>query len=150
MLGPNLLEGARMGELEDKLAKFFGREKEVKLAYLFGSAVKEKTGGLSDVDVGVYLDDSLVGEERFKLQLRLISELTSLLGSEKVDLIIMNDAPTVLNFEIIKSNRLLLARSGFDRVKFEHRVISRYLDRRYYDERNAEEFMRVVAERGLA
>ena len=146
----NLLEGAHMEEREDKLAKFFAREREVKLAYLFGSVVEEKTGGLSDVDVGVYLDDSLTGEERFKLQLELIAGLTSLLGTEKIDLIVMNDAPTALNFEIIKSNRLLLTRSGFDRVKFEHRVISRYLDRRYYDERSAEEFVKRVAERGLA
>ena len=139
-----------MNQLGKKLAKFFERERKVKLAYLFGSAVKGKTGGLSDVDVGVYFDDSLTGEERFKLQLELIAGITSLLGTKKIDLIVMNDAPTALNFEIIKSNRLLLTRSGFDRVKFEHRVISRYLDRRYYDERSAEEFAKRVAERGLA
>lgn len=136
--------------LEEKIKRLLGREKHVKLAYLFGSAARGRIGKLSDVDIGVYLDESLTPEKRFDLQLRLMSELASLLGTNKVDLVVMNDANIPLNFEIIKSNHLVFARPEFDRVEFEHQVMSRCLDRRYYDERSAEEFVRKVAEEGLS
>jgi len=40
----------------------------------------------------------------FALQLKLISELTSLLKTNKIDLVVMNEALVSLNYEIIKAN----------------------------------------------
>jgi len=40
----------------------------------------------------------------FALQLKLISELTSLLKTNKIDSVVMNEAPVSLNYEIIKAN----------------------------------------------
>ncbi|MFQ6130352.1 MAG: nucleotidyltransferase domain-containing protein [Candidatus Hadarchaeaceae archaeon] len=135
---------------KEKIKKLLGRERYVELAYLFGSAARGELGKLSDVDVAVYLDESLSSEERFKLQLRLMGELASVLQTNRVDLIVMNEAPLPLQFEIIKSNRPILTRPEFDRVEFEHAIMSRYLDRRYHDERSADEFMRKVSKEGLA
>lgn len=136
--------------LEEKIKELLGQERHVELAYLFGSAARGGIGKLSDVDVAVYLDESLSSKERFKLQLRLIGELASALKTNKVDLIVMNEASLPLQFEIIKSNRPILTRPEFDRVEFEHAIMSRYLDRRYHDERSADEFMRKVSKEGLA
>jgi predicted nucleotidyltransferase len=68
--------------------------------------------------------------ERFNLQLKLISELTRILKTDRIDLVIMNDAPISLNYEIIKANHPLLVRDEGNRIDFEHRILSRYLDRR--------------------
>ena len=119
---------------EDKrVVEFLNKQMHVKLAYLFGSVAEGKEGKLSDVDIAVFLDESLSKPERFNLQLKLISGLTSILKTDRVDLVIMNDAPLSLNYEIIKANHPLVVRNKGEKIEFEHGILSRYLDRRYYE-----------------
>lgn len=132
-----------------RVVEFLSKQEHIKLAYLFGSVAEGKEGKLSDVDLAVFLDESLSKKEIFNLQLKLISELTSILKIDKVDLVIMNDAPLSLNYEIIKANHPLLVRDEGKKIDFEHGILSRYLDRRYYDKRWAAEFLKKVAERGI-
>ena len=132
-----------------RVVEFLSKQEHVKLAYLFGSVAEGKQGKLSDVDLAVFLDESLSKKERFNLQLKLISDLTSILKTDTVDLVIMNDAPLSLNYEIIKANHPLLVRDEGKKIDFEHGILSRYLDRRYYEKRWASEFLKRVAERGI-
>ncbi len=136
-------------DIYTKLRKFFNKQEHVRLAYLYGSAAKGKGGKLSDVDIAVFIDESLDKKERFNLQLKLISELTGVLNTDKVDLVIMNDSPLSLKYEIIKANHHLLVRDEGERIDLEHGILSRYLDRRYYEKRWAAEFLRKVAEKGI-
>jgi len=144
----NKLEKA-LTEPGKRVVGFLSKQEHVKLAYLFGSVAEGKQGKLSDVDLAVFLDESLSKKERFNLQLKLISDLTSILKTDKVDLVIMNDAPLSLNYEIIKANHPLLVRDEGKKIDFEHGILSRYLDRRYYEKRWASEFLKRVAERGI-
>ncbi|MEA3255825.1 MAG: nucleotidyltransferase domain-containing protein [Candidatus Altiarchaeota archaeon] len=137
-------------EVMDKLSRFFRGQKEVRVAYLFGSVASGKTGPLSDVDVGVFLDESLSKKKRFMLNLRLISEISGILKTDRVDIVIMNDVPVSLNYEIIKSNQPVYTRDESERVDIEHGILSKYLDRRYYDKRGADVFIKKVADRGLS
>lgn len=132
-----------------ELNEFFKKQSGVKLAYLFGSSAKGEKGKLGDIDIAVLLDESLSRKERFKLELELISELTSLLKTNSVDLAVMNDAPLSLNYEIIKANYPILVRDRAEKIDFEHGVLSNYLDRRYYETRAATEFLKKVAENGI-
>jgi len=134
---------------EKRVVKFLSKQKYVKLAYLFGSVAEGKEGKLSDVDIAIFLDESLSKSERFHLQLKLISGLTSIMKTDRIDLVIMNDAPLSLNYEIIKANRPLLVRDKEEKIDFEHGILSRYLDRRYYEKRWSAGFLRKVAERGI-
>ncbi|MGC9336909.1 MAG: hypothetical protein ACP5EQ_02285 [Candidatus Cloacimonadia bacterium] len=52
-----------------------------------------------------------------------------------MDLVIMNDAPLSLNYEIIKANHSLFVRDRGEKIDFEHGILSRYLDRKYYEKR---------------
>ena len=61
------------------IVKFLSKQERVELAYLFGSVAEGNAGKLSDIDLAVFLDESLSKKERFNLQLKLISELTSIL-----------------------------------------------------------------------
>ncbi|CAD6494064.1 MAG: Nucleotidyltransferase domain protein [Candidatus Argoarchaeum ethanivorans] len=128
---------------------FLSKQEHVRLAYLFGSVAEGKQERLSDVDLAVFLDESLSKNERFNLQLKLISDLTGILKTDKVDLVIMNDAPLSLNYEIIKANHLLLVRDEEKKIDLEHGILSRYLDRRYYEKRWTAELLKRVAERGI-
>ncbi len=139
----------KTSELDNKLMDFLSKQDNVKLAYLFGSAASGKAGKLSDIDIAVMLDESLGKKEGFDLQLRLISDISSILKTDKIDLVVINDAPLSLKFEIIKANHPLFVRDRAEKVDFEQRVMSRYLDRRYYEKRAASEFLKKVAARGI-
>lgn len=134
---------------DKRLLEFLDKQEYVKLAYLFGSVAGGKSGKLSDVDIAVFLDESLKRRDMFNLQLKLISELTSILKTDKLDLVIMNDAPLTLNYEIIKANCTILVRDEEKKIDFEHGILSSYLDRRYYEKRWASEFLKKVAEGGI-
>jgi len=130
------------------LAEYFGKQKEVKLAYLFGSAAKGTEGKLSDIDIGVYLDEKLSKSKRFDIRLKLISEISSVLKTDKIDVVVMNDSPTHLNYNIIKYGKIL--KSSQMRAKTEFNILKRYLDMSYYIKRHTELAIKRIAERGLS
>ncbi len=138
-----------LSEQYNRLADFFSTQEHVRLAYLFGSVAKGKAGKLSDVDIAVLLDESLNKKQRFDLQLELISDISKLLKTDKIDLVVINEAPLSLKFEIIKANYPLFIRDRMEKIDFEQMVMSRYLDRRYYEKRASSEFLKKVAVKGI-
>ena len=133
---------------KEKVREFLNKQKHVKLAYLFGSVAEGKEGKLSDVDIAVFLDESLSKKERFDLQLKLISGLTGILKTDRIDLIIMNDAPLLLKYNIIKHGKIL--KDNIEtRVKVESRILSDYLDMKYYIDRHTDLAIERIAKKGL-
>ena len=53
---------------EKRVVEFLSTQERVKLAYLFGSVAEGREGKLSDVDLAVFLDESLSKKEKFSLQ----------------------------------------------------------------------------------
>jgi hypothetical protein len=131
---------------EEEVRKYLQKQDQIKLAYLFGSVVREEQGKLSDVDIAVFLDESLGKKERWNLELSLIADLGDILQADRVDLVVMNDAPNSLNFEVIKANHPLLIRDENFKVDLEQYIMSRYLDRQYYDQRWAENLLKKIVE----
>lgn len=131
---------------EKEVKEFLQKQDHVKLAYLFGSIALQKAGKLSDVDLAVFLDESLDKKEKFRIKLRLIADLEDILKIDRLDLVIMNDAPLSLNFEIIKANYPLFIRNKDLKVDLEQYIMSRYLDRQYYDKRWADNLIKKTAE----
>jgi len=131
-----------------KLVEFFEKKGKVNLAYLFGSTSRGDKGKLGDFDLGILLDESLGKYERFQFQLKLLYDLVSILKTDKVDLIIMNDAPLSLNYNIIKDG-ILLKDDEEKRINFEKNIISKYLDRKYYIDRHARIAINRIARQGL-
>ncbi|WP_319508855.1 nucleotidyltransferase domain-containing protein [uncultured Methanolobus sp.] len=132
------------------LKEFFQNEEYVELAYLFGSVSEGKAGVLSDIDIGVYLSGSLTKSQRNHKRIELIGSLTTLLKSDSVDLLVINDTSPVLSFEIIKPNVLIHARDHSLRVDVEHRIMSTYLDWKYYEDRLNQNLLKRIMEQGLA
>ena len=132
------------------LEKFFQEHDCVELAYLFGSAAKNKAGVLSDIDIGIYLSAGMAKAQRNQKRLELIAKLTTVLKNDKIDLLIINDTPPVLNFEIIKPNVLVLARDHDLKLDVEQRIMSRYLDRKYHEDFLNRTLMKKIMEKGLA
>jgi len=126
----------------EQLKSFFKDKKYVIAAYLFGSHAGGRVSPLSDVDIGVLFDETLSKKLRLKLKLDLLGELSKLLKSDKVDLVVMNDASISLNYEII-NGEVLFERDRVERVFFESKILAKYLDRRYYDKRSLDAFLEI-------
>jgi hypothetical protein len=131
-----------------KIMEFLSEQECVKLAYLFGSVAEGKEGKLSDLDLAVFLDESLSKKERFNQQLTLVSELTGLLKTDRIDLVIMNDAPLLLNYNIIKHGKILKDDTE-TKVRVESGIVSGYLDMKYYMDRHTDLAIKRIAKRGL-
>ena len=101
--------------------------------YLFGSRVSGEVGPLSDYDIAVYCDNSLVhgnggAGSRTDLRLGLAADLGTALRSDRVDLVILNivDAPA-LKYNIIVTGCLLFERND-SRLLIEPRIMNEYFD----------------------
>jgi len=122
----------KMQGIVKKLESVFDRHDFVRVAYLFGSAAQGKAGPLSDVDVGVFMDKRLDKKKMNRKKLMLVNEISDALNTDNFDLVVMNDAPLLLNYNIIKNGRVL--KPGKERVQLETSLMSRYLDRKFYDD----------------
>jgi uncharacterized protein len=116
------------GERRRELAELFERQPDVVVAYLFGSQARGDPGQLSDVDLAVWLDDHPEPGRRLSRQLGLTAEVASLLGTDEVELAVLNGAPPLLAQRVIRDGELLAERSTMTRVRLETEAIIRYLD----------------------
>jgi predicted nucleotidyltransferase len=101
--GPAMLLDA---ERRRALAELFGRHPDVVAAYLFGSQARGDAGPLA----------------------ALSAEAGSLLGTDDVELVVLNGAPPLLAQRVIRDGELLAERSALTRVRLETEAIIRYLD----------------------
>jgi len=138
-----------MTQYKKELTEYFSSKDNVILAYLFGSTVRGDAGRLSDVDIGVLLDEKIPKKDRFDLELKLISDIAILIKKNKIDLIILNESPLLLAYNIIKSG-VILKSDEVERVKFETKILSMYLDEKYYIKRHTDETLKRVAEVGFS
>lgn len=117
-------------------------------AYIFGSEAKGTSGLLSDIDVAVFIHKGVNKAERFDLRLRLSNELSAIMN-KTVDLVVLNDSPVPLSYEIIRHGKLIFCDDKSAKVDMEVAILSKYLDRRYYDKRHAELTLQKIASGGF-
>jgi len=97
-------------------------------AMLFGSQATGNAGPLSDVDVAVWADPALERSGRFDLRLELMRVASRALHTDEVDLIILNDAPPLLQHRALRDAQRLVERDPRARVRLETRAMLDYLD----------------------
>jgi hypothetical protein len=100
-----------------------GRD-DVAFAYLFGSMAGGELTPLSDVDIALYLTGGRFSDKR----LEILGDLNDILGTDKVDLVILNSAPQGLKARIIRSRVILADNLPFVRHGFESLNIRAYMD----------------------
>jgi predicted nucleotidyltransferase len=102
----------------------------VVFAYLFGGAGRNDLKPLSDVDVAVYLDETANPVDG---RLEVVGAVTSHLGTDEVDVVVLNTAPTALAGRILGSRRVILDREPFRRHRFESQALREFLDFRLFE-----------------
>lgn len=130
------------------LAEVLGRNKVV-FAYLFGSQARGQAGSGSDVDIAVYLNEGLDKGERFDLRLRLIVDLSVILQTDGVGLVLLRDIPLFFQYRIVKEGKLIFCKDELQRIRFEFRMMSLFFNRQYYYRRHKRFLIAQVAREGI-
>lgn len=97
-------------------------------AILIGSQARGTAGPLSDVDLAVWHDPKLDTRGRFDLQLALAGDAGRALGTDEIDVVMLNHAPPLLQHRAIRDGKRLVERDHDERVRLETRAILDYLD----------------------
>ncbi len=95
------------------LSDFFLRDSNVIFAYLFGGMVKARPNPLSDVDLAVYVKDMKKPD-----YLEMFGRIADILGTDEIDLVILNNAPLSLAGRILQGRRVLVDKKPFVRHLF--------------------------------
>ncbi len=122
-------------ETEKKLREFFSaglkfeqkNHENINLAYLFGSYAKGRITPLSDVDVGVLLDDKIDPKVYFDIQLDLSDQLSSYLNKE-VEVVILNRADPRLSYQVMKYGKIVFEKDRNLKADFERKALNIYFD----------------------
>ncbi len=129
------MDASVLSRLQARAGELFAAEPAIAIAYLFGSQARGDAGPLSDVDVAVLLDKGAPLQDTLALRLRLIEAIGRMLRIESVDVVILNDAPYLLQHRVIRDGKVLYCADELGRVRYEFRVLRDYLDFRYYEDR---------------
>ena len=131
-------------DLDDRigaLVRTWSADPDLAAIYLFGSRAGRQAGPRSDVDLAVVLSEELDADARWRKRLALLSDAYQRLGTEAVDLVVLEDAPTPLGHRVLKRGRLLSDTQPRRRATVAERILRQYLD---------EAYLRRVLDAGLA
>jgi predicted nucleotidyltransferase len=125
----------------DALVRAWSDDPDLAGIYLFGSRTGARAGPRSDVDLAVALREGLDADTRWRKRLALLADACRRLGTDAVDLIVLEDAPAPLGHRILKHGRLLSDLDPRRRAAVAERILRHYLD---------EAYLRRVLDAGLA
>lgn len=123
------------------LAGVWASDPDIAAIYLFGSRAGSHPGPRSDVDLAIVLRTGLDDTARWQKRLDLTADACRRLGTDAVDLVLLEDAPTVLGQRVLARGVLLADREPRRRVQVAERIMRQYLD---------EAYLRRVLDAGLA
>lgn len=118
-------------ELERRLIRALRARGEIQEAYLFGSRASGRAQAHSDIDVAVRVDaGALHRGPWYGYAAELTAHLMAALGSNDVDVVILNGAPPVLYHRVLRDGRRILSRDPRATAAHEGYALSRYCDYR--------------------
>lgn len=111
-----------------RLTKTLSAFPEIAAVYLFGSFARGNVRRGSDVDVAILTRSPSSARRRSRSRSEYAAAVSGALGCDRVDVVVMNDAPVVLRHEIFRDGKLLFVRDRAGLSRF--RVLSsrEYLD----------------------
>ena len=114
--------------IEDMLPKaetYLQSRPDILFAYLFGGLARGKPLPLSDVDIAVYLRETV---DSFEKKLEILGKLTDLLETDEIDLVMLNEAPLTLRMKVLENKRIIVDNDPFLRHEYESLTMREYFD----------------------
>jgi len=115
-------------DLERQLARALASRDEVLEAYLFGSRASGRAQAHSDMDVAVFVDELALRRQDYGYTAQLTAHLMASLGSNEIDVVVLNRAPPLLYHRVLRDGRRVLARDLRATTTREGYALSRYCD----------------------
>lgn len=101
---------------------------EVQAALLFGSRATGRARTDSDIDVALLLDLTHAPNDPSARARRLLGALALELAADRIDLVVLNEAPPALAFQILKYGRVAFERERTFLHRLRVRVYSQHAD----------------------
>ncbi|HIE12162.1 MAG TPA: nucleotidyltransferase domain-containing protein [Desulfotomaculum sp.] len=117
--------GVELGSALSRLRELF-RQNGAALAYLFGSHALDEAEASSDIDIAILLDQTPEG--LYAAYRRIMLGLQEALQTERFDLVLLNDAPPTLQFEVVCHGRPIYSRNEQVLNDFEMSAIRKFQD----------------------
>lgn len=130
--------------LVDRLSAF----PEVVAVYLFGSFARGKPRKMSDVDIAVLTADRS-GNPGSSRHLDYIVAASKALGTDRLDLVILDSAPIALRHAVFRDGKLLFVRNPRVLAQFREESLRQYLDTVPLRAEYAAAFFRRIREHGF-
>jgi len=100
-------------------------QQEILFAYLFGSLARGNPTPLSDIDIAVFLIEGVDPAEK---KMDILGHLVELVGTDEIDLVILNTAPLSLAGRILKNRKVIADTAPFLRHRYESLTLREYFD----------------------
>ena len=97
-------------------------------AYLHGSYAEGCPTPLSDIDFAILFPDDVPDNEYARCEMALGGELSDLLGSDRVDVKALNNAPLFFQAQVIAKGRLIYVGDDEARAWWQWRTMSEWMD----------------------
>lgn len=107
----------------DFLTDFFMNDRNIIFAYVFGGLLKDRLNPLSDVDLALYVKDTKELD-----YLGMFSDIANILGTDEIDLVILNSAPLALTGRILQNRKILIDKDPFLRHQYESLILRKFFD----------------------
>jgi hypothetical protein len=98
------------------------------IVYLFGSRAIGKASRLSDIDIGVVLNESPSWRDTRALYQGLYGILSELYPHSKLDIVFLQTASLSLQYSAIKEGKTLFEKDPQFTADYEESIIKQYLD----------------------
>ena len=115
----------RLTKISKAIYKALNKEENIILAYIYGSTAREKEHPFSDIDIAILLKEPSIDKT-----IKIHSILTDSLG-EKVDTLLLNLAPPILKYQVIKNGIRIISKNEEARIAFESKALSEGLDENF-------------------
>ncbi len=118
----------------------FCADNNVKLALLFGSVAQGRARPDSDIDLALLIERSCFPRESFlrgRFKRRMVRELSALLRTSLLDLVILNQASPLLRHQIARTCEVLYEKSPGDFADYASLALRQHNDARLFYELDA-------------
>jgi predicted nucleotidyltransferase len=116
-------------DVYDRVRAILQPKVEILEAYVFGSVARGQAAAHSDLDVAVFVSESaLTRPGGFGYDAELATDLMAALGTNDVDVVVLNRASPVLYHRVLRDGERILSRDLAATTTREGRALSRYCD----------------------
>jgi len=118
---------SRVLKIDDKitlLPDLFSRYPEIVSVFLFGSYGTDLQHDLSDIDFAVYFSRDV----NLQFEADLLGEMSTVLNTDRIDLINLNKAPLNLQFKAVAQGKIIYESDFIATCNYIEKMLKRYHD----------------------